>query len=109
MPDSESSAEAWLDVWWLQLEADWSNEAAHRALLSQCDSPARLAAVARRYREASCDAGREALAKSQLERITGLAFGHLTPREPPKAAGHAWKIACIVMLLLGIAAMLTQR
>jgi hypothetical protein len=109
MPASESSAEPWLDVLWERLESDWSSEAAHRALLAQCDSPARLAAVARRYRVASRDGARATVAKAQLDRITGLALGHLHPRAPTKAGGHGWKIAWIVVLLLGIAAMLTQR
>lgn len=108
MSESEPPLAPWLDPLWERVRSDWSDEAAHQAILAQCDRPDRLELVARRYREASADADRAPLAKRQLERITGLAFGQLTPRPRPKEPGQAWKIAWLLLLLAGVIALATR-
>src|SRR5690606_614548 len=53
-----------------QVEANWENEAAHRAVLEQCETPEQLRQVARRYREWSQDPDRAERARRQLDAIT---------------------------------------
>jgi hypothetical protein len=105
MASGEAPAHPWLDPLWQAAEANWADPAIHQAILAQCDSPDRLAEVARRYRRVIADPERAPVARQQLDQVTGLAFAQLTPRSPPPDRRRTWLPVWLFLLLLGAVAL----
>lgn len=90
-------------------EADWSDNAVHRALLDAAQKPEHLALVARFYRLHTTSDERRALAEAQLKHVTSLALVHLETarlKRRPEPAHNRGKYLVIVAFLAGSAVLL---
>lgn len=95
---------------WRAVLDDWENQKLHDVLLSQCQSPARLAALAGKYRGLLGHEGRGAGAEVQLKRIAAAAMAQMVVSgvSPERRASRAsaWKIALAFFFVLGTVALL---
>lgn len=107
MAEAAPSPGEWLAPLWRAAEGDWDNAAIHQAILGQCDTPERLAEVARRYRAVADDPERSLVARRQLDAIVGLAFAQLTPRAPTDRR-RRWHLLWLFFLLAGVVALARQ-
>ena len=87
MKKSEGSGDEVLSSLWSHAELNWDNPAAHKALLQQCNTPAQLAELAKRYREAAEEEERVAIAKKQLSAVAMVAMAQLEVR-PDRQPTH---------------------
>jgi hypothetical protein len=102
--EHDDAEPTWLTPLWQAASENWTHEATHKAILAACQSPERLAEVARRYRAALADPVREPMAKRQLDAIVGLAFAQLERRSAPPAKTRAWHWLFLLLLLAGVVA-----
>jgi hypothetical protein len=102
--EHDEAEPTWLTPLWQAASENWANEAMHKAILAACQSPERLAEVARRYRTVLDDPVREPMAKRQLEAIVGLAFAQLERRSAPPEKSRAWHWLFLLLLLAVVVA-----
>lgn len=95
---------------WLAAFNEWDNQKLHDVLLSHCQNPAQLAALAGKYRAHLDDAARKTIAEAQLKRIAAAAMarmdvtvssGRAEPRSP-----IPWKIVLVFVFVLGTVVLL---
>lgn len=95
---------------WLAAFNEWDNQKLHDALLSHCQNPAQLAALAGRYRANLEDAARKAVAEAQLKRIAAAAMARMDVTvgvsRPDPRSGIPWKIVLVFLFVLGTVVLL---
>jgi hypothetical protein len=99
-PLSGPHEQLWHAAW-----SDWDNSKLHEVLLSHCQTPAQLAALAGRYRAQLDDAARKDIAEAQLKRIAAAAMARMdvttAARKPePASGGVPWKIVLAFLFVV---------
>lgn len=105
-PLSGPHEQLWQAAW-----SDWGNEKLHEVLLSHCQTPSQLAALAGRYRAQLDDGARKAVAEAQLKRIAAAAMARMdvtaSVRKPePERGGGPWKLVLAFLFVLATVTLL---
>ncbi|MFK7991763.1 MAG: hypothetical protein AB8I08_37445 [Sandaracinaceae bacterium] len=88
-----------IDTAWIEVEANWTDEGAHKRFLMLCQGLDRLSEAGTRYRAVKdADPERREVAEAQIDRLLGLAMQQLQvlKTEPKRRSGK------MVLLLLAV-------
>jgi len=100
---------------WRELEARWTEEAAHRRFIAFCAAQGALAEAGRRYRELrERDPARSEEAKRRLDAVLSAAMQSMElarTHKPPKPKRMHWVIVgmCAFLVIYGVLSILRAR